>query len=167
MENEENRVRRFHTNPHNHRMQPSQCSGSTLEHNARQHAVRVHSLNTDLIHRIHMQKTQRILQQNVSRAPHTFSLYLTCWSESEPTGYVDRAHLFLWVWVWGFAVFWREVTILLNLKHLKYLRPPHPCSRLKEWPILLDLSECLHVPRSRLLTACHTGPNTPALDLIM
>lgn len=24
----------------------------------------------------------------------------------------------------GFAVFWKEVTVLLNLKHLKYLRPP-------------------------------------------
>lgn len=64
-----------------------------------------------------------------SRAPHTFPLCLTCWRKSKLLGCADRAHFpsSLWSWVcdWGlgFAVFWREVTVLLNAKHLKYLRP--------------------------------------------
>lgn len=119
--------------------------------------------------------TQENMHHNVSRAPHTFPLCLTCWWESEPLGRVDGAHfsLFLWSCVcdWGFifAVLWREVTVCLNLKHLKYPRPPHPCSTLNEWPIHLDLSECVMVLRSCLPTLLvklgHT--DTLALDLIM
>lgn len=66
----------------------------------------------------------------MSRVPHTFPLRLTCWRKSEPLGHSDREHFSLSLWSWvcnwglGFAVFWKEVTVLLNLKHLKYLRPP-------------------------------------------
>ena len=61
---------------------------------------------------------------------------------------------------WGFifAVLWREVTVLLNLKHLKYLRPPS-LFHIREMAhsIHLDLSECIMVLRSCLLTAGQTG----------
>lgn len=93
----------------------------------------------------------KCMKESTSRAPHTFPLCLTCWRQSEPLGRADRAHFSpsLWSWVcdWGlgFAVFWREVTVFLNAKHLKYLRPLSPF-RFKE------------MARSSGLVAVHEGP---------
>lgn len=69
-------------------------------------------------------------------------------------------------WGLGLAVFWREVTVFLNAKHLKYLRPLS-LFRFKGMARSSGLVAAARVLRSCLLTARQTGSNAIALDLII
>lgn len=106
--------------------------------------------------------TQENMQHNASRVTHTFSLCLTCWWESEWMRCVDRGHFSLFLWsecVTGdlFLQFFGRRSLFCWILNIWSIRGPHPCSTLEKWLIHLDLSECIMVLRSCLLTARQSG----------
>lgn len=76
-----------------------------------------------------MKHTTKLARKS-EQSPTCFSTLSHVLEEERTAGPLDGAHFWLPPWWrvcdWGlsFAVFWREVTVLLNPKHLKYLRPP-------------------------------------------
>lgn len=133
---------------HKHGIKSIRCCGST--HNRTACEFCTHARFPCKMHETHNKTCQKIWAE-----PHMLFHFVSRaggWRKSEPLGRsTEPSFRFPRVW-WrvcdrglSFAVFWREVTVLLNPKHLKYLRP-RPCSTLKEQPVHLDPSQCMKNP---------------------
>lgn len=126
---------------HKHGIKSTRCCGST--HN------RTASAHTRASHVKRMKHTTK-LARKYEQSPTCFSTLSHVLEEERSAGPFHRALFSLSPWWrvcdWGlsFAVFYREVTILLNPKHLKYLRP-------------LSLFHIKGIARSSRPVAAHEG----------
>lgn len=112
--------------------------------------------------------------ENMSRAPHTFPLCLTCWRKSEPLCRADRARFSSFPVVVGVWLGTRFCSLLARghcfaeCKTFEVSEAARPCSALKERSRSSGLVAAHEGPQIMFTYAARqTGSNAAALDLII